>query len=116
MEILVSDHGVTSFKFFLAYKGRLMLPDEDLIAGFARCGELGALPQVHAENGELIAFLQHKLLSQGVTGPRGHVLSRPPQCEAGATLRAVTMAELINVPLYVVHVSAAGAAEAIGQA
>jgi len=116
MEILVSEHGVTSFKFFLAYKGRLMLPDEDLIAGFARCRELGALPQVHAENGDLIAFLQHRLLSQGVTGPRGHALSRPPQCEVEATLRAVTMAELINVPLYVVHVSAAGAAEAIGQA
>ena len=89
------------------------MPDADLIAGFSRCRELGALPQVHAENGDLIAHLQRKLLSEGVTGPRSHVLSRPPQCEAEATLRAVTMAELLDVPLYVVHVSAAGAAQAI---
>ncbi len=116
METLVREHGLTSFKFFLAYKNRLMLPDEDLIAGFARCRELGALPLVHAEHGDLIVYLQNKMQSEGVTGPRAHVLSRPPQCEAEATLRAVTMAELVDLPLYVVHVSAAGAAEAIAAA
>jgi dihydropyrimidinase len=116
MDPLVREHGVTSFKFFFAYKGGLMLPDEDIAAGFLRCRELGALPQVHAENGELIAYLQKKLLAEGVTGPRGHVLSRPPQCEAEATFRGVTMAEVLEVPLYVVHVSEAHAAEAIGAA
>lgn len=116
METLVRDHGIASFKFFLAYKGRLMLPDADLIAGFLRCRELGALPQVHAENGELIAHLQPKVLREGVTGPAGHPLSRPPQCEEEATHRAVTMAEMLDVPLYVVHVSAAGAADAIEKA
>ena len=116
MAPLVQDHGITSFKFFLAYKGGLMLPDEQIIAGFLRCRELGALPQVHAENGELIAHLQKKLLAEGVTGPRAHVLSRPPACEAEATFRAVTMAEVLDVPLYVVHVSEAQAAEAIGRA
>ena len=116
MEPLVHRHGIASFKFFFAYKGGLMLPDEDIAAGFLRCRELGALAQVHAENGELIAYLQKKLRSEGVTGPRGHVLSRPPQCEAEATLRAVTMGELLDVPLYVVHVSEAHAAETIGRA
>jgi dihydropyrimidinase len=116
MEPLVREHGVASFKFFLAYKGGLMLPDEDIIRGFLRCRDLGALPQVHAENGELIAHLQQKLRAEGVTGPRGHVLSRPPQCEAEATFRAVTMAEVLDVPLYVVHVSEAHAAAAIGHA
>lgn len=116
METLVREHGIASFKFFLAYKGRLMLSDEDLISGFARCRDLGALPQVHAENGDLIAHLQRNLLNEGVTAPRGHPLSRPPQCEAEATLRAVTMAELLQVPLYVVHVSASGAADAIAGA
>ena len=107
MATLVRDHGITSFKFFLAYKGGLMLPDEDLIAGFLRCRELGALVQVHAENGELIAYLQAKMLADGVTSPLGHVLSRPPQCEGEATVRAIAMAEIVDVPLYVVHVSAA---------
>jgi dihydropyrimidinase len=116
MATLVNDHGITSFKFFLAYKGRLMLPDADLIAGFRRCRELGALVQVHAENGELIAYLQQKVLADGITSPLGHALSRPSQCEGEATLRAITMAEILDVPLYVVHVSAAEAAEAIGQA
>ena len=116
MASLVRDHGVTSFKFFLAYKGRLMLSDAELLAGFLRCRELGALPQVHAENGELIAYLQAKMLAEGITTPLGHVLSRPPQCEAEATLRAVTTAEIADVPLYVVHVSVAEAAQAIGRA
>ena len=116
MAALVHDHGVPSFKFFLAYKGRLMLSDEELLAGFLRCRELGALPQVHAENGTLIAYLQGKLLAEGINGPLGHVLSRPPQCEAEATLRAITTAEVADVPLYVVHVSAAEAAQAIGRA
>jgi dihydropyrimidinase len=116
MQTLVQGHGVTSFKFFLAYKGGLMLPDEDLIAGFLRCRELGALAQVHAENGELIAYLQAKMLAEGVTSPLGHVLSRPPQCEGEATVRAITMAEITGVPLYVVHVSAAEAVRAIADA
>jgi dihydropyrimidinase len=116
MEPLVREYGVGSFKFFLAYKNRLMLADEELIAGFTRCRELGALPQVHAENGDLVAYLEQKALRDGITGPRGHVLSHPPQCEVEATLRAVTMAELLDVPLYVVHVSAAGAAVAIAGA
>jgi dihydropyrimidinase len=116
MAILVRDHGIASFKFFLAYKGGLMLADEDLIAGFLRCRELGALPQVHAENGELIAYLQAKMLADGVTSALGHVLSRPPQCEGEATGRAIAMAEIVDVPLYVVHVSAAPAARAIADA
>src|SRR5512142_1129217 len=84
MEPLVRDRGVTSFKFFTAYKGRMMLSDEELIAGFARCRDLGALPQVHAENGDLIEYLQRKLVAEGVTTPRGHPLSRPPALEAEA--------------------------------
>jgi len=116
MASLVNEHGIASFKFFLAYKGRLMLPDEELLAGFRRCRELGALVQVHAENGELIAYLQQKILAEGIRGPLGHILSRPSQCEGEATLRAISMAEILDVPLYVVHVSAAEAAEAIGRA
>ncbi len=110
------ERGVTSFKLFTAYKGRMQLSDQDLLSAFARCKELGALPQVHAENGDVIAYLQRRWVAEGVTGPRGHVLSRPPSCEAEATLRCITLAEAVGVPLYVVHVSAAGAAEAITRA
>jgi dihydropyrimidinase len=116
MAPLVRERGVTSYKFFTAYKGHLQLSDEELIKGFLRCRELGALPQVHAENGDLIAHLQAKLIAEGVTGPLGHVLARPPACEAEATFRCITLAEVLDVPLYVVHVSAGGAAEAIAAA
>jgi dihydropyrimidinase len=116
MAVLVKEHGVSSFKFFLAYKGRLMLDDAELLAGFARCRELGALVQVHAENGELIDYLQNRVLGDGETSPLGHALSRPSQCEGEATLRAITIADVVGVPLYVVHVSAAQAAGAIEDA
>jgi dihydropyrimidinase len=105
--------GVSSFKFFLAYKGGLMLSDEAILQAFERCRALGALPQMHAENGEIVAYLQRRLKAQGVTGPKGHAASRPPMCEGEATERAIAMAEAVGVPLYVVHVSAAEAAQAI---
>ena len=116
METIVREHGISSFKFFLAYKGGLMLSDEEIIAGFLRCRELGALAQIHAENGELIAHLQAKMLEAGITAPLGHVLSRPPQCEGEATGRAIAIAETLDVPLYVVHVSVAQAVHAIAEA
>jgi dihydropyrimidinase len=116
MASLVGEHGVTSFKFFLAYKGRLMLPDADLIAGFRRCRDLGALVQVHAENGELVAYLENELRAEGVTGPAAHPRSRPPLLEGEATLRAITMAETVGAAIYVVHVSAAEAAQAVRDA
>ncbi|MTJ82567.1 MAG: dihydropyrimidinase [Telmatospirillum sp.] len=116
MTTLVRDEGVTSFKFFLAYKGGLMLPDADILAAFERCRDLGALAQMHAENGEIIAFLQEKLRTKGILEPRGHVLSRPPYAEEEASVRAIALAEAAGVPLYIVHVSTAGAADAIARA
>jgi dihydropyrimidinase len=116
MAALVVEHGVTSFKFFLAYKGRLMLPDADLIDGFRRCRDLGALVQVHCENGELVAYLQDKLRAEGVTAPAGHPRSRPPLLEGEATQRAIAIAETVGAAIYVVHVSAAEAAQAVRDA
>jgi len=62
--------GVTTFKHFMAYKGALMVDDEELFASFKRCAELGAMPLVHAENGDVVAALQAELLASGITGPR----------------------------------------------
>ena len=71
------DMGVNSFKHFMAYKGALMIEDDEMFASFQRCKELGALPMVHAENGDLIADLQEQMLAKGITGPEGHAYSRP---------------------------------------
>ena len=62
--------GVNSFKHFMAYKGALMIEDDEMFASFKRCAELGALPMVHAENGDLVAELQQKYFDQGITVPR----------------------------------------------
>ena len=61
--------GVNSFKHFMAYKGALMIEDDEMFASFKRCRELGALPMVHAENGNLVADLQADMLAKGITGP-----------------------------------------------
>ncbi|WP_299007825.1 dihydropyrimidinase [uncultured Shewanella sp.] len=105
MGILVNEQGVNSFKHFMAYKNAIMADDEILVNSFRRCVELGAMPTVHAENGELVFQLQKEMLAKGITGPEGHPLSRPPAVEGEAAQRAIKIAEVMNVPLYVVHVS-----------
>ncbi|MBA5636470.1 dihydropyrimidinase [Duganella sp. LX20W] len=116
MGILVRDHGVNSFKHFMAYKNAIMADDETLVNSFRRALELGAIPTVHAENGELVFQLQQDLLRRGLTGPSSHPLSRPPAVEAEAANRAITIAGVLNTPLYIVHVSCAESLEAIARA
>jgi dihydropyrimidinase len=116
MEILVREYGVNSFKHFMAYKGALMADDETLINSFSRSLELGAVPTVHAENGELVFRLQNDLYARGITGPEGHPLSRPPEVEGEAANRAIRIAEVLGVPVYIVHVSARQALEAVTRA
>jgi len=116
MKTVVQDRGINTFKHFMAYKGALMVNDDELFASFRRCAELGALPLVHAENGDVVADLQQKLLAQGNDGPEGHAYSRPPQVEGEATNRAIMIADMAGVPLYVVHTSCEDAHEAIRRA
>ena len=113
MGTLVREHGVNSFKHFMAYKNAIMADDEVLVNSFTRALELGALPTVHAENGELVFQMQQRLVAQGITGPEGHPLSRPPAVEAEAAERAIRIAEVLGVPLYIVHVSCEDSVNAI---
>ena len=116
MGTLVRDHGVNSFKHFMAYKNAIMADDETLVKSFRRCLELGAIPTVHAENGELVFQLQQDLLKRGLTGPSSHPLSRPPAVEAEAANRAIAIADVLNTPIYIVHVSCAESLDAITRA
>ncbi len=112
----VTAEGITTFKHFMAYKGALMVNDDEMFASFTRLGELGATALVHAENGDVVAELQRKLMAEGNTGPEAHAYSRPPQVEGEATNRAIMIADMAGVPLYVVHVSCEEAHEAIRRA
>ena len=116
MGTLVREHGVNSFKHFMAYKGAIMADDEILVNSFSRALELGAVPTVHAENGELVFRLQKELFESGMTGPEAHPLSRPPECEGEAANRAIRIAEVLKVPLYIVHNSCKQSLEAITRA
>jgi dihydropyrimidinase len=116
MQTLVEKYGVNSFKHFMAYKGAIMATDEILVNSFNRALELGAICTVHAENGDMVAQLQNKIFEMGITGPEGHPLSRPPEVEGEAASRAISIANVYGVPLYVVHVSTKQSLEAITRA
>jgi len=116
MQTVVQQHGINTFKHFMAYKGALMVDDDEMYSSFQRCAELGALPLVHAENGDVVAQLQAKLMAEGNNGPEGHAYSRPPEVEGEATNRAIMIADMAGVPLYVVHTSCEQSHEAIRRA
>ncbi|KAL3290214.1 hypothetical protein HHI36_023573 [Cryptolaemus montrouzieri] len=114
MEILCKEHGINSFKVFMAYS--FMLNDAELYSTFEACKKLGALALVHAENGSIIQKNSEKLLAKGITGPEGHELSRPEEVEAEAVNRACIIANQVDSPLYVVHVMSISASLALYEA
>ena len=116
MKDVVQTKGINTFKHFMAYKGALMIDDDEMFASFQRCAELGAMPLVHAENGDVVAALQAKLLADGTNGPEGHAYSRPADVEGEACNRAIMLADMAGVPLYIVHVSCEQAHETIRRA
>ena len=73
--------GINSFKVFMAYKGVLMLQDDEIFQVFTKCRELGGIAMVHAENGSVITELEKEMSKLGITGPEGHLLSRPEKVE-----------------------------------
>jgi dihydropyrimidinase len=111
---LVAD-GYTSFKVFMTYEG-LALSDMQILETLAVAKDSGALVMVHAENYDAIRFLTAQLEKRGDTAPFYHARSRPIPVEREATHRAITLAELVDVPIVVVHVSNREAMEEIRRA
>ncbi|MBX2855372.1 MAG: dihydropyrimidinase, partial [Rhodobacteraceae bacterium] len=112
----VVGRGVNTFKHFMAYKGALMVDDDEMFASFQRCAALGAMPLVHAENGDVVAAMQQKLLAEGNSGPEAHAYSRTVEVEGEATNRAIMIADMAGCPVYIVHTSCEQAHEAIRRA
>lgn len=111
---LVGD-GYTSFKVFMTYQD-LALTDFQMLEVFEVARDTGALVMVHAENYDAIRFLTDRLERSGKTAPRYHATSRPIPVEREATHRAISLAEIIDVPIMVVHVSNGPAMEEIQRA
>ncbi len=116
MRIVVEDEGITSFKLFMAYKGAIMVDDDELYRMMKRAGELGAVVTVHAEHGDSIAHRQRELIAAGKTTPKYHAISRPSSVEGEATGRALMIGRLTGATVYIVHMSAREAVEALARA
>src|SRR5918993_806996 len=108
--------GVTSFKLFMAYPGVFMLDDGSIFRAMRRTGKNGGTICMHAENGGVIDVLVKEALAQGHTAPKYHALTRPARAEGEATHRAIALAEIADVPVYIVHLSAAEALEMVTEA
>ena len=108
---LVQD-GYTSFKVFMNYDD-LKLNDRELLEVFDVARREKALVMVHAEGYDAIKFLTERLERAGRTDPYYHAESRPIPVEREATHRAISFAEIVDVPIMIVHVSSADAIEQI---
>jgi dihydropyrimidinase len=107
--------GIRSFKVFMTYDP-LHVDDATLLRVLVAAKRLGAMVAVHCENYAAIGFMTEALLKAGLTAPKYHAWSRPPVVEREATYRAIALAELVDQPIQVFHVSAAEVAEEIARA
>ena len=100
----------------MAYPGVFMLDDASIFRALLRTGKNGGTICMHAENGGVIDVLVKKALAEGKTAPKYHALTRPARAEGEATHRAIALAEMADVPVYIVHLSAAEALEMVTEA
>lgn len=110
------DEGVSSFKLFMAYPGVFMSDDATIFRALMKTKENGGMVCMHAENGGVIDVLVKKALAEKKLDPKYHALTRPMSAEAEATRRAIALAEMAGVPIYIVHLSAADAMEEVRRA
>ncbi|MDQ3752135.1 MAG: dihydropyrimidinase [Actinomycetota bacterium] len=109
----MAEAGVTSFKLYMTYPDRLMVPDEVILEVMRAAGGQGAMVSLHCEDDATVASRRAEALAGGRTEPRWHAWSRPPNAEAEAVTRAIRMGEETGAPLYIVHLSSAGALEQV---
>jgi dihydropyrimidinase len=113
---MLMDEGVTSFKMFMAYPGVFYSDDGEILRAMQKGAEIGATICMHAENGIAIDVLVEQALQRGETDPVYHGVVRKSILEGEAAHRAIKLAELTGVPLYIVHLSAKEALDAVIEA
>jgi dihydropyrimidinase len=109
----IVEAGVTSIKVRLDEIGERHINDAELLEFTQRVAGAGALPCVHAENGEVIDLFLRRLISEGRTAAKYIPAARPPEVEAQATARALSLAEMARAPIYFANISSAHAIERI---
>jgi dihydropyrimidinase len=102
---VIHEHGINSFKTFMAYKGALMIDDRQMFELMQELVAHGGIITSHCENGDMIDHQVQAFLAAGKTEPRYHVLSRPALCEAEASGRVIDLAWQAGCPNYIVHLT-----------
>jgi dihydropyrimidinase len=110
---MLADDGVTSYKLFMAYPGVLYVDDGTIYRAMRAAGENGTVVCMHAENGIVIDEIVKEALADGKTEPKYHALTRPTRMEAEGVHRAIAIAEVAHVPVYIVHLSSSDALEQV---
>ncbi len=110
------DAGIVSVKAYRAYRETIGVSDREFLALLDAARRLRFLTLVHAESGDMVGYLQRRLLAEDRRSAAHHPESRPPEVEGDAARRALLMARLAGVPLYIVHVSTQQAIEAVAAA
>ncbi len=110
---MLADAGVTSYKLFMAYPGVLYVDDGTIYRAMRKAGEDGTVVCMHAENGIVIDEIVKQALADGKTEPKYHAITRPTRMEAEGVHRAISIAEVAQVPIYIVHLSSSDALEQV---
>ena len=114
--IVVREHGITSFKIFMAYKGVLGVDDEQIFHILEATRDAGGFVNVHAVNGDVQLLLADRFAERGDTGTRWHALAQPPRAEGEATGRVIDLGAVAGQQVYIVHVTCDDAVERIAAA
>ncbi len=105
-------HGISTIKVFTAYPGSYLHADDGTLLRILENGkEVGVTTFVHAENGEIIEFLRDEFVRNGKTSPKYHYLSRPPVSEAEAVRKVIYLAQSVDAPIMIVHMTCREALE-----
>ncbi len=110
------DEGITSFKLFMAYPGVFLADDATIFRAMSAAGDRGGLICMHAENGIVIDEIVKRALADGRTAPKYHALTRPTVAEAEGVHRAIAIAEMVESPVYIVHLSCTDALNQVREA
>ena len=113
---VINADGVSSFKLYMAYPGVMMVDDAAIYRTMRKVSDHGGMVNLHAENGVVIQALIEEALEAGHTSPKYHQLTRPQLMEGEAAHRVIRIAELAEVPVYIVHLSSKEALDAVVEA
>jgi dihydropyrimidinase len=109
------EHGITSFKVYMTYD-RLIVDDSQMLDILTAAKKHGALTMIHAENNAMIQWMSDKLIADGHGAPKYHALSHPRAAESEAINRAIELANFLDAPILIVHVSTEAGARIIAKA